>query len=306
VLVEQGTLEVGDAVVAGSASGKIRAMIDDRGRQVPRAGPAMPVELLGLSTTPLAGDRLQVVENERLARQIVEERVLTSREARMKASSRGVTLEALFRQIQDGSVKDLNLIIKADVQGSVEAVRQSVEQLHNDEVRVNVLHAGVGNVGESDILLASASQAVVLGFNVKVDAQAKRAATDEGVEIKSYKIIYDLIEDVKAALEGMLKPVYREVILGHATVRATFKIPRGGIVAGSYVNDGRILRGAQVRVQRGKQLIHTGEIDSLKHLKEDVREMAAGFECGILVDDFNDFQEGDVLEAFQMELVSRR
>jgi translation initiation factor IF-2 len=306
VLVESGTLFVGDAVVAGTASGKIRAMMDDRGRQVQRAGPAMPVELLGLSSTPLAGDRLQVVENERLARQMVQERELLSREARMKASGRGVTLEALYRQIREGEVKDLNIIVKADVQGSVEAVRQSIERLQNEEVRVNVLHAGVGNVGESDILLASASQAVVLAFNVKTDAQARRAAADEGVEIKSYKIIYDLIEDVQAALEGMLKPVYREVILGHATVRATFKLPRGGVVAGCYVNDGKVLRGAQARVQRGKQLVHTGEVDSLKHIKEDVREMAAGFECGILMDDFNDFQEGDVIEVFQTEQVSRR
>jgi translation initiation factor IF-2 len=306
VLVESGTLFVGDPVVAGMASGKIRAMMDDRGRQVPRAGPAMPVELLGLSSTPLAGDRLQVIENERLARQMVQERELRSREARMKASGRGVTLEALYRQIREGEVKDFNVIVKADVQGSVEAVRQSIERLQNEEVRVNVLHAGVGNVGESDILLASASQAVVLAFNVKVDAQAKRAAADEGVEIKSYKIIYDLIEDVQAALEGLLKPVYREVVLGHATVRATFKLPKSGVVAGCYVNDGKVLRGAQARVQRGKQLIHTGEIDSLKHIKEDVREMAAGFECGILLDDFNDFQEGDVIEVFQTEQVSRR
>jgi translation initiation factor IF-2 len=306
VLVDSGTLFVGDAVVAGTSSGKIRAMMDDRGRLVQRAGPAMPVELLGLSTTPLAGDRLQVVENERLARQMVQERALLSREVRMKASGRGVTLEALYRQIREGEVKDLNIIAKADVQGSVEAVRQSIERLQNEEVRVNVLHAGVGNVGESDILLASASQAVVLAFNVKTDAQAKRAAADEGVEIKSYKIIYDLIEDVQAALEGMLKPVYREVVLGHATVRATFKLPKSGVVAGCYVNDGKVVRGAQARVQRGKQLIHTGEIDSLKHIKEDVREMAAGFECGILMDDFNDFQEGDVFEVFQTEQVSRR
>jgi translation initiation factor IF-2 len=306
VLVDSGTLEVGSAVVAGTSSGKIRAMMDDRGRQVQYAGPATPVELLGLSTTPLAGDRLQVVENERVARQIVQERELLSREAKMKASGRGVTLEALYRQIREGEVKDLNIIVKADVQGSVEAVRQSIERLQNEEVRVNVLHAGVGNVGESDILLASASQAVVLGFNVKVDAQAKRAAADEGVQVKTYKIIYDLIEDVQASLEGMLKPVYREVILGHATVRATFKLPKSGVVAGCYVNDGKVVRGAQARVQRGKQLIHTGEVDSLKHIKEDVREMAAGFECGILMDDFNDFQEGDVIEVFQTEVVSRR
>jgi translation initiation factor IF-2 len=281
-------------------------MMDDRGRPVRYAGPASPVEVLGLASTPMAGDRLQVVENERAARQIVQEREQESREAKLKATSRGVTLEALYRQIREGEVKDLNVIVKADVQGSVEAVRQSLERLQNEEVHVNVLHAAVGSVGENDILLASASQAVVVGFNVKVDPQARRAAADEGVEIKTYKVIYDLIEDVRAAMEGMLKPVYREVILGHATVRATFKLPRAGVVAGSYVNDGRILRGAEARVQRGKQVIFTGEIDSLKHLKDDVREMAAGYECGILIDGFNDYEEGDVIEAFQIEQVSRR
>jgi translation initiation factor IF-2 len=306
VLVEQGTLEVGDAVVAGSAAGKVRAMMDDRARPVREAGPATPVEVLGLSSTPMAGDRLQVVESERAARQLVQEREQENREAKLRATGRGVTLEALYRQIREGEVKDLNVIIKADVQGSVEAVRQALEKLQNEEVHVHVLHAAVGNVGENDILLASVEKAIVLGFNVKADPQAKRAAADEGVEIKHYKIIYDLIEDVQAAMEGMLKPVYREVILGHATVRATFKLPRGGVVAGCYVNDGRVVRGAEARVHRGKQLIHTGEVDSLKHIKEDVREMAAGFECGILMDDFNDFQEGDVIEVFQMEQVSRR
>jgi translation initiation factor IF-2 len=307
VLVENGTLREGDAVVAGTAYGKIRAMMNDRGQRITRATPATPVELLGLSSVPGAGDRLQVVENERDARRIVQERADQSREQRLGGRSGGrVTLEDLFRQIQQGETKELNLILKGDVQGSVEAVRQSVERLENEDVRVKVVASGVGNVGESDILLASASNAIVIGFNVKVDAQAKRVAADEGVDIRTYKIIYDLIEDVERAMRGMLTPVYQEVILGKADVRALFKLPRGGVVAGCYITEGRMLRGAKARVYRNKKLIHPNdEIDSLKHFKEDVREIAAGYECGIKLDDFNQFEEGDVIEAFQMEQVNK-
>jgi translation initiation factor IF-2 len=306
VLVENGTLREGDAVVAGTAFGKIRAMLNDRGQRVQRATPATPVELLGLSTAPLAGDRLQVCENEREARRIVTERQVESREQRFGGRSGGrISLEDLFRQIQQGETKELNIVLKGDVQGSVEAVRQSLERLQNDEVRVQVIAASVGNIGESDILLASASNAIVIGFNVKVDSQAKRAASDEGVDIRTYKIIYDLIEDVQLAMAGMLTPVFKEVILGHAEVRALFKLPRGSVVAGCYVQDGRIVRGAEVRVLRDKKPIHTDKIDSLKHLKEDVREIAAGYECGILLDNFNQFQEGDIIEAFQMEQVNK-
>jgi translation initiation factor IF-2 len=306
VLVESGTLREGDAVVAGGAFGKIRAMLNDRGQRVPRATPAMPVELMGLSSVPLAGDRLTAVENEREARRIATERQDESREQRLGGRSGGrVTLEDLFRQIQEGSVKELNLIVKGDVQGSVEAVRQSVERLRNDEVRVQVIASGVGNIGESDILLASASNAIVVGFNVKADPQAKRLATDDGVDIRVYKIIYDLIEDVEKAMTGMLEPVFQEVLLGKAEVRALFKLPRGGQVAGCYVTEGRILRNAQARVVRNKKVLQTDKIDTLKHFKEDVREIAAGYECGIQLDDFKEFQEGDIIEAFQVEQVNK-
>jgi translation initiation factor IF-2 len=307
VLVESGTLREGDAVVAGTAFGKIRAMLNDRGQRVPRATPATPVELLGLSSVPAAGDRLTVVENDREARRIATERANESREQRFGGRGGGrVTLEDLFRQIQQGEVKELNLILKADVQGSVEAVRQSVERLKNEEVRVQVVAAGVGNIGESDVLLASASNAIIIGFNVKADAQAKRVAADEGVDIRVYKIIYDLIEDVEKAMRGMLAPVFQEVILGKAEVRALFKLPRGGVVAGCYVTDGRIVRNAQARVFRNKKVIQqTDKIDSLKHFKEDVREMAAGYECGIQLDHFKEFQEGDIIEAFQVEQVHK-
>jgi translation initiation factor IF-2 len=307
VLVDNGTLLEGDAVIAGTAFGKIRAMMNDRGQRVQKAGPATPVELLGLSTAPMAGDRLQVVENERDARRIVSDRRDQSREQRFGGRGGGrITLEDLFRQIQQGEIRDLNLVVKGDVQGSVEAVRQSLERLQNEEVRVQVIAASVGNVGESDILLASASSAIVIGFNVKVDPQAKRAAADEGVDIRTYKIIYDLIEDVEKALTGMLTPVFKEVVLGKAEVRMLIRVPRSGVVAGSYVTDGKIVRGAEARLFRDKKVIYTGKIDSLKHFKEDVREMAAGFECGILLDNFNDFKEGDIIEAFQMEQINKR
>jgi translation initiation factor IF-2 len=307
VLVEAGTLFQGDAVVAGTAFGKIKAMIDDRGRRLNRAGPATPVELLGLAKVPLAGDRLEVVENERVARTMVTERDDRAREERFAgAGGARISLEALYRQIREGELKDLNLVVKGDVQGSVEAVRQSLERLENPEVRVKVIHAGVGNVGESDILLASAASAIVIGFNVKVDPQAQRAATDEGVDVRTYRIIYDLLEEVELAMDGLLTPVFQEVALGKATVRAIFKLPRGGVVAGSYVNEGLIRRGAEARVRRGREVIHTGKIDSLKHLKDDVREMAAGYECGILMDNFTTFQEEDVIEAFEMQQVVRR
>jgi translation initiation factor IF-2 len=260
-----------------------------------------------LAKVPMAGDRLEVVENERMDRSMVAERDVLAREERFGgAGGARVSLEDLFRQIRDGEIKDLNLVVKGDVQGSVEAVQQALERLENPEVRVNVIHAGVGNVGESDILLASAASAIVIGFNVKVDTQAQRAARDEGVDVRTYKIIYDLIEEVQLAMDGLLTPIFQEVSLGKATVRAIFRLPRAGIVAGCYVNDGLIRRGAEARVRRGRDVIHTGKIDSLKHLKEDAREMAAGYECGILMDNYSDFQEGDVIEAFQMEQVVRR
>jgi len=305
VLVESGSLFNGDSVVVGPIYGKIKAMTDDRGQRVNRAGPATPVEILGLSGVPSAGDRLESVESDRQARQLADELGAAAREERLGAHAGRISLDRLFGMIQQGDVKELNLIIKADVQGSIGAVRDSLEKLSTSEVRVNILRAAVGNIGENDILLASASNAIVFGFNVKADPAARRMASDEGIELRTYRIIYELIDAVTAAMKGLLAPVYREVLLGHAEVRQTFKLPNNSIVAGCYVQDGVMRRGADVRVLRGREKLFEGDIDSLRHVRENVREMAAGFECGIIVNGFNDFQVGDVLEAFEMEHVAR-
>jgi translation initiation factor IF-2 len=245
------------------------------------------------------------VETERQARQMVQERLDAQREERFGANAGRVSLEALFRHLQEGDIKDLNVVLKADVHGSVEAVRDALEKVQSDEVRVNVIRAAVGNVGESDILLASASKAIVLGFNVKVDPAARRAATDEGIEVRTFRIIYDLLDAVESAIRGMETPVFREVTLGKAEVRQTFSLPNNNVVAGCYVTDGRIVRGADVRVFREGKVIHDGGIESLRHIRENVREMAAGYECGILVENFNDVQVGDILEAYQTEQIAR-
>lgn len=304
VLVSEGTLKVGDAVVVGESYGKVKAMLDDRGDRVTKAGPATPVEIVGLSSVPSAGDYMEVVKHEREARQIAEERAAETREGKLAAHTR-VTLADLYRQLREGVVQDLNVILKTDVQGSEEAIAQSLGKLSDEEVRVNLIHSGVGNVGESDILLASASNAVVVGFNVKVDPKAKRAAEVEHVDVRTYNIIYELLEDIEGAMLGLLAPVLEETIMGHAEVRATFKVPRG-VVAGCYVTDGKAQRNAEARVQRGGEVVYTGKVASLRHIKEDVREMAAGFECGIVLDGFNDFQEGDIIEMFSIQEVARR
>lgn len=304
VLVKEGTLEVGDAVVVGQAYGKIKAMLEDRGHRIPKAGPAMPVEVLGLSTVPLAGDPLEVVTNEREARQIAESRIEEQREDKLVTGPR-VTLAELYRQLREGVVKDFNVILKTDVQGSEEAIWHSLDKLATQEVRVNLIHSGVGNVGESDVLLASASNAVIVGFNVKVDPQAKRTAEAERVDVRTYNVIYKLLGDIEGAMLGLLEPVMEESITGHVEVRQLFKVPRG-VVAGSYVTDGRAERGAHARVLRDGETVYTGKVSSLRHIKEDVREMAAGFECGIMLEGFNDFQEGDVIEMFVVQEVARR
>lgn len=305
VLISAGTLKQGDAVVVGQSYGRIKAMLDDRGQRVQKAGPGTPVEIVGLSSVPMAGDHLEVVKNEKEARQIAEARIEQERSERL-ASTQRVTLADLYKQLQAGTVKDLNIVLKCDVQGSVEAIRQSLERLSTDEVRVNLIHSGVGNIGESDILLASASNAVVIGFNVRVDPQAQRAAEMEHIDVRTYQIIYELLDDVKAAMEGLLEPVIEESIVGHVEVRQLFRLPRGGVIAGSYVTDGKIERNSQVRVIRNGEVIHTGKVSSLKHLKEDVREMAAGFECGIMLENFNDFQVGDIFEVFTVQEIARR
>jgi len=302
VLVREGTLRVGEAVVCGIAHGKIRAMTNDRGERLNKATPATPVEVIGLSVVPRPGDILEVVKDERTARQIAENRQEQQRLLHL-AKTHKPTLEDVYRRIREGDVKELNLVVKADVQGSVEAVVGQLQQIPQDEVTVRVIHTGVGNISENDIMLAAASDAVVIGFNVRPDQQAQIAAEREHVDVRTYQIIYELTEDIERAIKGMLEPVYEENILGRAEVRRLFRTPRGMVIAGCYVSEGKIVRNADVRVRRGNDVVFTGKIASLKHLKDDVREMAQGFECGIVIGDFNDVQEGDVLECFETRRV---
>jgi translation initiation factor IF-2 len=304
VLVQKGTLKIGTPVVAGEAYGKIKAMLDENGDRVFKAGPATPVEILGLSQPPLAGDTLVSARDDKEARQIAETRAREARDERMASESR-LTLEDLYRQVQEGVVKDLNIILKADVQGSEEAVRQSLESIEHAEVRVNFVHTAVGSVTESDILLAAASNAIVIGFNVRADQRTLDVAEAEHVEVRTYNVIYELINDVRGAMGGLLEPIYEEVPLGKAEVRATFRVPKIGVVAGCYVTEGKIQRGAGLRVVRGNDVVYTGKVDQLKHIKDDVREMAAGFECGISCDGYNDFQEGDIMDVFTTRRIAR-
>jgi len=305
VLVQEGTLRRGDAVVAGPTSGKVRAMKDDRGDAVAFAGPSSPVEIMGLSSVPAAGDILEVVPDERAAKQIAEQRQLEQRQRELRPGVGRVTLQDFYERMQEGESKDLNIVLKCDVQGSIEALRKSLEQLHHEEVQVCIIHAGVGDVSQSDVMLASASNAIIIGFNTRIEPQARHTAQDEHVDIRVYRVIYDVINDVKAAILGMLEPVYEEVVLGRAEVRATFDISRVGTVAGCMVTEGRILRGASIRVLRDGKVIHAGTVGSLRHLKDDVNEMAQGFECGIGVTGFQEWQEDDIIEAFQEQEVRR-
>jgi translation initiation factor IF-2 len=299
VLIKTGTLRIGDGIIAGVASGKVRIMIDDKGRRIKEAGPSTPVAVIGLSDVPQAGDMLYAVGDEKAAR-IIAEKLFDKQRDEQHAKSFKVTLDNLFAHIQEGSVKELNIIVKADVQGSVEAVRQSFDKLTNDKVRLNVIHGGVGSISESDVMLASASNAIITGFNVRPDSNSRRLAEMENIDIRTYRIIYDAINDVKAAMEGMLDPEIKEVILGRAEVRAIFKVPRAGTVAGSYMLDGKITKNARIRLLRNDIVIHTGKIESLRRFKDDVREVSAGFEFGISLERFNDIKEGDILEAFTM------
>jgi len=304
VLIRNGTLRVGDAIVAGSVSGRVRAMTDASGRRLEEAGPSTPVEVVGLSDVPEAGDELVALEDEKLARQIATQKQEEKRAAELSRTT-PITLDGLFERIKQGEVKDFNLIIKADVQGSVEAVRQALQRLSTDEVQVKVIHEGVGGITESDVLLAAASDAVIIGFNVRPDAIASRIAEREKIDIRTYRVIYDAIDDVKAAMEGLLEPDYVEEVLGRATVRATFKVPNVGVVAGCYVDDGKVLRNAQVRLLRNNVVIHEGKISSLKRFKDDVREVSQGYECGIGIERFNDIKEGDEIEVFVLKEVKR-
>jgi len=304
VLVQNGTLRRGDTIVAGTAYGKVRAMTDDKGNTVNEAGPSTPVEVLGFSEVPDAGDILNVAEVDKLSRQVVEERRDKIKAAQLKSKSK-VSLDDLFTQLAADELKDLNIIVKADVQGSVEAVKQALEKLSNEEVRVRCIHGGVGAITGTDIMFASASNAIVIGFNVRPDTSARAMAEKENVDVRLYRVIYNAIDDVKAAMRGMFKPVFKEVELGRATVRETFKVTGVGTIAGAYVNDGKITRSAQIRVVRDSVVVHEGKISSLKRFKDDAKEVLTSFECGIGIDGFNDLQEGDVIEAFVMEEVKR-
>lgn len=304
VLVQNGTLRVGDSIVAGTAYGRVRAMMDHTGKRLKEAGPSTPVQVLGLSEVPEAGDIMYCVEDDKLAKQVAEERKAKLKEQQIKASSK-LSLDDLFSKIKEGEIKELNLIIKADVQGSVEALRQSLEKLSNDEVRVRTIHGAVGAINESDVMLASASNAIIIGFNVRPSAGVNELAKKENIDIRLYRVIYNAIEDIEAAMKGMLEPEFREVILGHAEVRETFRISGVGVVAGCYVTDGKIIRNGDVRLVRDGIVIYEGSIESLKRFKDDVREVATGYECGIGLANFNDIKVGDVIEVSIMEEIKK-
>lgn len=303
VLVQNGTLHVGDIVIAGTAVGRVRAMINERGEQMKTAGPSVPAEIVGLAEVPISGDEFNAVEDEKMARSLAEQRREKAKQEEFKATAR-VSLEALFDQMAEG-VKNLNIVVKADVGGSVEAVKQALVKLSNEEVRVNVIHSGVGGITESDVMLAAASQAIIIGFNVRPDKTALDSAERQGVDIRTYRVIYDCIDEVEAAMKGMLAPKYREVVLGHAECRQTIHVPNVGTIAGCYVLDGKIARHAKIRIVRDGILISEDEIASLKRFKDDAKEVAAGYECGVGLRSFNDVKVGDTYEAFILEEIPR-
>jgi translation initiation factor IF-2 len=303
LLVQNGTLNVGDVVLVGKASGKLKALFDFRGRRIRKAGPSTPVSVMGLNEVPQAGDLFRVVPSEREARAIVAEKTQSGSNGSATQKAQ-ITLEQLFNQFQAGEVKELRLIVKADVQGSLEPINSSLKDLCTDEIKVNVLHAETGNITENDVMLAAASKAVIIGFSVQADVAARRLAEKEGVSIRLYDIIYRMIEDIEKALTGMLEPVEKETVLGHAEVRKVFRISKVGSIAGCYVTDGEIKRNSRGKVLRDGEIVAIGEISSIKHLQEDVREIRQGFECGIGIRSFNDFTEGDQIECVQIEMVS--
>ncbi len=304
VLVKNGTLRAGDVVVAGSTWGRVRALFDDKLTAIKRAGPAIPAEIMGLSDVPAAGDILEVVSDERDARELAAKRSERKRQQRMATARRPVTLDGFLAQAKEGGIRDLNLIVKADAQGSVEALRSQLDGLANEEVRARVIHTGVGGINESDVMLASASSAIIIGFNIRPDATIARKAEQEGVDVRLYDIIYNVIDEVRAAMTGMLKPQMREVTLGEAEVRKVFKVSKVGTIAGSYVRNGRVTRDASVRVMRDSVVVYDGKLSSLKRFKDDVREAVEGYECGIGIANFNDVKEGDVLEFYAVEQVA--
>ena len=305
VLVQKGTLRVGDAIAAGSAHGKVRAMMDDKGRRVKEAGPSVPVEILGLNDVPNAGEVFVGCANDKEARNFAETFISQSKVKLLEETKSRLSLDDLFNQIQEGNLKELNIVVKADVQGSVEAIKQSLLKLSNDEVVVKIIHGGVGAVNESDVSLASASNAIIIGFNVRPDATAKETADREGVDIRLYRVIYNAIEDVEAAMKGLLDPVFEEKVLGHAEVRQLFKASGVGTIAGSYVLDGTFERDCSVRITRDGIVVFEGALASLKRFKDDVKEVRAGYECGFVFANFNDVKEGDLVEAFKMVEIPR-
>ena len=303
LLVQNGTLKQGDIIIAGTAVGRVRAMVDDKGNRLTEAGPSVPVEITGLGEVPGAGNTFNAVADERLARELVEQRKAEEK-AKANAPIQKVSLEDLFSQIQAGEMKDLNIIVKADVQGSAEAVKSSLEKLSNDEVRVRVIHSGVGAISESDVMLASTSKAIIVGFNVRPDAAARDSAARSNVDMRMYRVIYDAINEVEAAMKGMLAPKFREALIGHAEVRQTYKVSGVGTIAGCYVQDGKIQRGCQVRIVRDGVVIHEGELASLQRFKDAVKEVSSGYECGMSIEKFNDIKEGDIIECFVMEQIA--
>lgn len=304
VIVQNGTLHSGDSIIVGTAYGRIRAMFDDKGRKIESAGPSIPAEILGLSEVPAAGDRFYVVKDEKTAREMADKRKEKTRSEYLATSK--VSLEDLYSQIKEGKIKELNVIVKADVQGTIEAIRQSLEKLSNDEVKVRVIHGGVGAITETDVILANASSAIIIGFNVRPDSNAITSAEKENVEIKTYRVIYSAIEDIKKAMIGMLEPEYKEVIQGRSEVRMTYKISSVGTVAGCYVQSGKITRSSNVRIIREGIVIFESELASLKRFKDDAKEVASGYECGIMIEKFNDLKEGDIIEAYTMETIEKQ
>ena len=304
VLIQNGTLNFGDYFIVGTTCGRIRTMLDDKGKLVKKAGPSIPIEITGLTDVPDAGDIFIIVDDEKTARQISEKRKERHRLEHLQSNQR-ISLDELFSQIQEGKVKDLNIIVKADVQGSAEALKQSLERLSNEEVKIKTIHSGVGAITETDVMFASASNAIIIGFNVRPQPSALVLSEKDKVDIRLYRVIYNAIEDIEAAMKGMLDPEWKEVVIGHAEVRAIFKASSIGTIAGSYVTDGKISRKSEVRIVRDGVVVYEGKIASLKRFKDDVREVNAGFECGISIEKFNDIKEGDVIESFIMEAVQR-
>ena len=304
VLVQRGTLRIGDSLVTGSIIGRVRAMTDDKGAPMKKAGPSIPVEILGLPEVPEAGEIFYAVEDEKVARVLADKRKIKQRELQLRASSK-MSLDTLYSQMAAGEIKDLNLIVKADVQGSVEAVTQSFEKLTNEEVRVRVIHGGVGTITESDIRLAEVSNAIVIGFNVRPAPNVMDMAAIAGVDVRMYRIIYQAIEEVQAAMTGMLSKKYKEVIIGHVEIRQVFKVSNVGTIGGAYVTDGKIVRSCDVRLVRNGVVVYEGKLSSLKRFKDDAREVASGFECGVSLEKFNDIKEGDIIEAYEMQEIER-